>query len=31
MASSMVYHFNNDIDGLGRDPWITIYYREKGD
>jgi hypothetical protein len=27
----LVMHSNDDIDGLGRGPWIIDYFRQKGD
>jgi hypothetical protein len=30
-VQGLVMHSNDDIDGLGRAPWISIYYRQKGD
>jgi hypothetical protein len=30
-VQGLVMHSNDDIDGLGRGPWMSIYYRQKGD
>jgi hypothetical protein len=30
-VEGLVLHENDDMDGIGRGPWISVYYREKNE